>query len=232
MSSSKPAPIAIVGGGPCGLTFARLLECAGIDYVVFERDASSVPEPGFQGGTLDIHGQTGQEALRRAGLHGEFEKLARRDATSLLVQNYKGDFCMKFGEKRDAPEIDRLQLRQILLDSLPSHRVRWGKTLASLERDTHQGQLSAKDIILHFTDGSTATGFRIVVGADGAWSKVRQLVSWTFAVYSSNGILIVSRLRLRTLNTQESFLSRADYLSTIHGTMLHARWLAQETPLQ
>ncbi|CEJ55475.1 hypothetical protein PMG11_01730 [Penicillium brasilianum] len=177
MSSSKPAPIAIVGGGPCGLMFARLLECAGIDYVVFERDASSIPEPGFQGGTLDIHGQTGQEALRRAGLHGEFEKLARRDATSMLVQNYKGDYCMKFGEKRDAPEIDRLQLRQILLDSLPSHRVRWGKALASIERDTHQGQLSAKDIILHFTDGSTATAFRLVVGADGAWSKVRQLIT-------------------------------------------------------
>lgn len=182
MSGSKPAPIAIVGGGPCGLTFARLLECADIDYVVFERDASSVPEPGFQGGTLDIHGQTGQEALRRAGLHGEFEKFARRDATSLLVQNYKGDFCMKFGEKRDAPEIDRLQLRQILLDSLPSHRVRWGKALSSIERDTHKEHLSAKDVTLHFTDGSMETGFRLVVGADGAWSKVRQLVGRIFTL--------------------------------------------------
>jgi 2-polyprenyl-6-methoxyphenol hydroxylase-like FAD-dependent oxidoreductase len=177
MSNSKPAPIAIVGGGPCGLTLARLLECAGIDYIVFERDASAVPEPGFQGGTLDIHGNTGQEALRRAGLHDEFEKLARRDATSMVVQSYKGDHFLKFGEERDAPEIDRLQLRQILLDSIPSHRIRWGKALRAIERDTHQTPTDAKDIVLHFADGSTETGFRLVVGADGAWTKVRKLVS-------------------------------------------------------
>lgn len=182
MSDSKPAPIAIIGGGPCGLTLARLLECTGIDYIIFERDASSVPEPGFQGGTLDIHGNTGQEALRRAGLHGEFEKLARRDATSLLVQDWKGDYRMRFGEERDAPEIDRHQLRQILLDSLPSHRIRWGKAMCAIERDTRQRQIGAKDIVLHFADGSTETGFRLVVGADGAWSKVRQLVSRMFAM--------------------------------------------------
>ncbi|KAJ5175237.1 FAD binding domain-containing protein [Penicillium canariense] len=177
MSRSKPAPIGIVGGGLGGLTFARLLECAGIDYVVFERDASSVPEPGYQGGTLDIHGKTGQEALRRAGLHDQFEKLARRDATRMTVQSYKGESRTTFGEKRDAPEIDRLQLRQMLLDSLPGHRVRWGKALCTVERDEHQKQVSAPNIVLHFADGSTETGFRLVVGGDGAWSKVRQLIT-------------------------------------------------------
>ncbi|KAF3386146.1 Tetracycline resistance protein from transposon [Penicillium rolfsii] len=176
MSNSELAPIAIVGGGPCGLTLARLFECAGIDYVVFERDESAVPETNFQGGTLDIHSSTGQEALRRAGLDGEFEKLARRDATSIVVQSYKGEHFMKFGEKRDAPEIDRLQLRQIFLDSIPSHRIRWGKALHAIERDMHQKPTDAKDIVMHFADGSTETGFRLVVGADGAWSKVRSLI--------------------------------------------------------
>lgn len=229
MSRSKPAPIAIVGGGPCGLTLARLLECDGIDYVVFERDASSVPQPGFQGGTLDIHGRTGQEALRRAGLHEEFERLARRDATSILVRRWKGDCRMKFEEKRDAPEIDRLQLRQILLDSLPSHRIYWGKTLRAIERATHPGGMGAKDIVLHFADGSTETGFRMVVGADGAWSKVRQLVSEAVRMIPSSWTLIFLRSHLPRLNTRVSCSSRDDSPSIILSTMLRARWSAPAT---
>lgn len=183
MSNLNPAPIAIVGGGPGGLTLARLLEISGIGYVLFERDASSVPEPGYQGGTLDIHGKTGQEALRRAGLHAEFEKLARREATSLVVQDYLGNNHSKIDVERDAPEIDREQLRQILLDSLPAHRVQWGKSLCAVERGKPYKQPSAADIKLRFKDGSTETGFRLVVGADGGWSKLRKLVSALFAAY-------------------------------------------------
>lgn len=172
----KPAPIAIVGGGPCGLTFARLLETAGIDYVVFERDTSPENALQFQGGTLDLHGDTGQEALRRAGLIEEFEKLARRDATTVIVQDFRGNFRKRFGEGRDAPEIDRLQLRQLLLNSLPAHRIRWASALQGVERTSKIGHGHVADCTLQFADGSTESGFRLVVGADGAWSRVRPLV--------------------------------------------------------
>jgi 2-polyprenyl-6-methoxyphenol hydroxylase-like FAD-dependent oxidoreductase len=168
-------PIAIVGGGPCGLTFARLLETVGINYVVFERDMSSKPTPQFQGGTLDLHAETGQEALRRAGLFAEFERLARRDAMTMTVQDSQGNHRTTFGETRDAPEIDRLQLRQILLDSIPAHRIRWGKSLCSAEREGNE-QSGDASWVLHFADGTTESGFSLVVGADGAWSKLRQLV--------------------------------------------------------
>ncbi|RAK99636.1 FAD-dependent oxidoreductase [Aspergillus ibericus CBS 121593] len=181
---TKPAPIAIVGGGPCGLTFARLLETVGIDYVVFERDASPKGTSLFQGGTLDLHAATGQEALRRAGLTEEFEKLARRDAMTLTVQTCHGNLRTTIGEGHDAPEIDRLQLRQLLLNSLPAHRIRWNKPLHSIKHNSNNQPTSAADWQLHFADGSTETGFRLIVGADGAWSKVRPLITSSTPQYS------------------------------------------------
>ncbi|KAJ5655373.1 hypothetical protein N7507_007323 [Penicillium longicatenatum] len=182
-TSSKPAPIAIIGGGPCGLTLARLFECAGTDYTVFERDQGPDPTTRFQGGTLDLTVEGGQAALKLAGLSADFEKLARRDATTLLMQDSQGKHCFSAGEGNDRPEIDRLQLRRLLLGSIPTHRVRWGKVLGGIERGG-DGPASAADWILRFNDGSTESGFRLIVGSDGAWSKVRQLITPAKPQYS------------------------------------------------
>ncbi|KAF5013885.1 hypothetical protein FDECE_134 [Fusarium decemcellulare] len=170
--------IAIIGGGPSGLTLARLLECNNIDYVVYERNISSDSPNGQQGGSLDIHAATGQEALRRGCLSEEFEKLARRDATVAQVADMTGKHLVDFGEGRDAPEIDRVQLRGILLDSIPAKKVQWNKTVQKVERDIDG------NVIIFFTDGSCASGFRLVVGADGAWSKVRHLLTTAKPQYS------------------------------------------------
>ncbi|KAJ5113309.1 hypothetical protein N7456_001843 [Penicillium angulare] len=190
MSSSKPAPIAIIGGGPCGLTLARLLERAGIDYVVFERDVSPKGTARFQGGTLDLSAEGGQAALKLAGLSAEFEKLARREASTIIIQDFQGKNQVSGGEGSDKPEIDRLQLRQILLDSIPKHRVQWNKALSSVERiNSKEGQTqnkpsSAADWSLRFNDGSTESGFRLIVGSDGSWSKLRQLITSAKPQYS------------------------------------------------
>ena len=88
---------------------------------------------------------------------------------------------MRSGENdRDRPEIDRLQLRQILLQSIPKHRVRWDKKLLGAEiaeSKTRSGATTASDCTLRFVDGTSESGFRLIVGADGAWSKIRSLVS-------------------------------------------------------
>ncbi|KAJ5814155.1 uncharacterized protein N7503_000905 [Penicillium pulvis] len=187
MAPSKPAPIAIVGGGPCGLTFARLLERAEIDYTVFERDEGPETTTRFQGGTLDLTVEGGQAALKLAGLSSGFEKLARRDATTILMQDSQGQNRISAGEGNDRPEIDRLQLRKLLLGSIPENRVRWGKVLGSVERGLSSGgdgPASAADWILRFNDGSSESGFRLIVGSDGAWSKVRQLITPAKPQYS------------------------------------------------
>lgn len=180
---SNPGPIAIVGGGPCGLTFARLLELAGLDYVVFERDDSAEPKSHHQGGTLDIHPGTGQAALEAAGLKGEFDELARYEAAIFTVQDFNGGNRFRTGDEGapgegegGRPEIDRRQLRDLLLNSIPAHRIRWGKTLKTVDRQQGEVAAGAAGWILRFADGSSESGFRLVVGADGAWSKVRPLV--------------------------------------------------------
>ncbi|KAI1147686.1 FAD/NAD(P)-binding domain-containing protein [Nemania diffusa] len=186
MSSQQtgPPPIAIVGGGPCGLTLARLLELARVPYVVFERDASGAPASHHQGGSLDLHAETGQAALAAAGLTAEFERHARREAEVLTVVDSQGNNRFRIGGAHkpgmDRPEIDRSKLRDILLASLPEGRVRWGKALRGVEKD-EEGEGGWR---LRFADGESEAGFRLVVGADGAWSKVRPVLTSAKPIYS------------------------------------------------
>ncbi|KAL7918062.1 hypothetical protein ACQKWADRAFT_305167 [Trichoderma austrokoningii] len=171
--------IAIIGGGPCGLTLARLLERKGIDYVVYERDESDVSAR--RGGSLDIHAETGQLALKEAGLFEEFLKHARYEDNVLKIANQQGETVYQDGEGgRDAPEIDRIQLRQILLDSIPNERVRWNHALKRVTTDEDGHHL------LEFTNGVSVSGFKLVVGADGAWSKVRPSITQAKPRYSGN----------------------------------------------
>jgi 2-polyprenyl-6-methoxyphenol hydroxylase-like FAD-dependent oxidoreductase len=161
--------IAIVGAGPCGLTIARLLECKGIeDYVVFERDES--PSLSRTGGSLDIHAESGQRALRECGLFDKFTKKARYEDTVFAIADQKGDRLLEVGQGRDAPEIDRAELRQLLLESVPQHKIKWDHALQSVMRGEGGRH------VLQFKNAPTTSGFKLVIGADGAWSKVRPVV--------------------------------------------------------
>ncbi|TFB01169.1 Tetracycline resistance protein from transposon Tn4351/Tn4400 [Trichoderma ghanense] len=170
--------IAIVGAGPCGLTLARLLECKGIEYVVYERDESEVANR--RGGSLDIHAETGQRALKEAGLFDEFKKHARYEDDVFTIANQQGERVFQDCQGSDAPEMDRVTLRQMLLDSIPKDKIRWGHPLKStaLGEDGHR--------LLQFQDGTSASGFKLVIGADGAWSKVRPSVTQAKPQYSGN----------------------------------------------
>ncbi|KAF5608237.1 tetracycline resistance [Fusarium subglutinans] len=173
------APFAIIGAGPSGLTLARLLEVNNIDYIVYERDERPVPKSINQGGTLDIHASTGQLALKEARLLDRFRSIARWDACRVFMQNPSGTIKAVFGEDRDAPEIDRLQLRKLLLDCIPTNKIRWGHHAKSIER----GETAAEHVI-SFSNDNSVSGFRAIIGADGAWSKVRPLLSSAKPEYS------------------------------------------------
>lgn len=174
--------VAIIGGGPSGLLLARLLELQGFtNYIVFERDESAIPGPRQQGGTLDLHETTGQLALKRAGLFEEFStSLARWDGSAIHVVDPQGTTFMKH-DSGSRPEIDRLQLRQLLLSAVPAEKIRWGHGVASVEKNApgatskHPGN----GYTINFKNGTSASGFDLIVGADGTWSKVRRLVRMT-----------------------------------------------------
>ncbi|RMY80170.1 hypothetical protein D0862_12851 [Hortaea werneckii] len=175
---SPTPPIAVVGGVPAGLTLARLLEIQEIDYIVFERDTS--PQPAnARTGTLDLHAENGLLALQEAGLMDEFKKLARWDTPTILARS-TGEHIVTLNEDggADRPEIDRKALRNMLLDSIPPQRICWGCKVQAVRRQA-DGLCS-----IEFADGSVRSDFRLAVGADGAWSKVRSLVTDVKPVYS------------------------------------------------
>ena len=162
--------IAIVGGGPSGLALAAILERKGLDYIVYERSQRDVPP---RGGSLDLHPGSGQRAMREAGVFEEFQKHSRTgDATIHLLYNHHGEKVFEFGQGRDAPEIDRWAIREVFLAGIPEHKIVWSKGVEKAERDEDDGR-----VVLTFTDGTTATGFKLVVGADGTNSQIRHLVS-------------------------------------------------------
>ncbi|MFF5103415.1 FAD-dependent oxidoreductase [Streptomyces sp. NPDC000134] len=161
--------IAVVGGGPAGLTFARVMHRHGRPVTVLERDPAPDARP--PGGTLDLHEGMGQLALKKAGLLTEFAALSRPEGQAMRVLDTDGTVLRDWRPRPDDranPEIDRGQLRDLLLGPLD---VRWGRSVTEVVPD------SGRDgVAVCFADGRRER-FDLVVGADGAWSRVRRALS-------------------------------------------------------
>lgn len=176
---SQTPSIAIIGAGPGGLTAANILSRHRWRFDVFESD----PSPGArdQGGSLDLHPEDGQVALERAGLLEQFLAVARHEDQEQRVRDFATGALLREEIPQPGtgsrPEIDRKVLRELMLASLDPQAIHWGVRIDQvLARPDGRYELK--------TAGGTLGPFDLVIGADGAWSKARALLTDVRPVYT------------------------------------------------
>ncbi|KAJ7902035.1 hypothetical protein B0H14DRAFT_3724328 [Mycena olivaceomarginata] len=149
MSSQRS--IAIVGAGIGGLACARILQLQNISVTVYEREPTVSSRQ--QGGSLDMHSDSGFKVLEMAQLVDEFKKVARYDDQNIKIVGIDG--TVHFGELErleetagERPEVDRVQLRQLFLDSLKPGTVKWNHGVSKVVQDGND------KAIVHFLEST------------------------------------------------------------------------------
>ncbi|TXK81835.1 NAD(P)/FAD-dependent oxidoreductase [Paenibacillus sp. N3.4] len=205
--------IAIIGGGPGGLTLALILQRHGIKPVVYERELSDTNRD--RGGSLDIHHDSGQIALREAGLYEQFQAIARYEGEDFRLLDKTGkvyiDEVADMDDAGERPEIDRGTLCELLLNAIDPECLRYGYKLIEaipLDNGMHE---------LHFENGHVDT-VHLVVGADGAFSRIRQLLTDAKAEYSGLSMVelnvddaAVAHPELAAFNARGKLFGRGDH---------------------
>ncbi|KAH7024527.1 uncharacterized protein B0I36DRAFT_434238 [Microdochium trichocladiopsis] len=217
--------IAIIGAGPAGLTLGNLLHKHAIPFTIFERRPrpASLDELTRQpSGFLDLHEESGLAALRACGggeLYEQFRAVTGECSQADRVYDHEGQLLHasgsgevegygqggrggEFGE--DRPEVSRAWLTKILLEALPADTIRWEHKLLSVsEVENSSSSSNNKLVALDFGPEHGRHSFPFVVGADGAWSRVRNLLTDVKPAYAGQQYISATARGLSSRNEQQ-----------------------------
>jgi 2-polyprenyl-6-methoxyphenol hydroxylase-like FAD-dependent oxidoreductase len=147
----------IIGGSLGGLLAAHLLRSAGLDVVVFERNAEDLTG---RGAGISTHPQL-VEILRRVGI--AFDQSMGIKVDTVICLDRSGHTYLETPTARTMSSWGRLY--RSLRDPLPSGSYRLGMSLSRIEQD-------ARGVTAIFADGTRTAG-DLLIGADGLRSTVR-----------------------------------------------------------
>ncbi|OAQ75546.1 FAD binding domain-containing protein [Purpureocillium lilacinum] len=170
----SPFRVIVVGGGPVGMTAAHALSRANLDFIVLERRAKMVEDAGSNLVLLPI----GLRVLGQLGLLPKIESVSSPMSRFRRMDHNGRDlgdtlWFTYFKENHGAyPRvISRHDLMQTLHDGLPAEakaKLLPGKKVIDVS--------SGPDgVSVTCADGTSYTG-TVIVGADGAHSRVRDLM--------------------------------------------------------
>lgn len=171
--------IAIAGGGPSGLALGQLLHQHGIRATIYELRARCTQEElAKPSGMLDLHEESGLTAIRECGLWDGFQAAVGDCSESMRVLKPDGAVLhTDESELASRPEIARNALTDLLIQNVPSDNIKWDHKITTV-RSNHNATTKATEITFNLGINDAST-YDFVVGADGAWSRIRKLLSDT-----------------------------------------------------
>ncbi|KAG0054778.1 hypothetical protein BGZ83_010454 [Gryganskiella cystojenkinii] len=179
-SDGKTPYVIIVGAGIGGLFLAILLDRAGIAYDIFERTPEVKSLVHFSdpiwfgqntGSVMGINANI-LPVFEQLGLYEEFQQISLPNTSvQILYGNMKKVARLDTKDQRDLVGYDflifhRADLFKFLLSKIPEERVHFNKKVLSLQQNF-------EGVMIRCADGTTYHS-DILVGADGAYSAVRQ----------------------------------------------------------
>ncbi|KAG0008380.1 hypothetical protein BGZ81_004147, partial [Podila clonocystis] len=150
--------VLISGGGIGGLALALLLFKANVPFLVFERAKEIKPL-----GSLISMGSSVAPLFKQLGIWDEFVDRAKTSLDELmLLTGIPSFYSVGYSESI----ISRPELYDLLFRSVPRERILLNKRVLSFTQNRD-------NVIIECSDNSSYFG-DILVGADGAYSAVRQ----------------------------------------------------------